>query len=309
MKKTKALTEGALLAALFGVGIIALLFIPFISMVLIWFMPIPFIIYVLRHGLKSGVLFWVVTLFLTFIISGLPGFPIPLFFGAGGIVVGELYRREKSGLAVLLGGSLTYIVSIILFFIVSIVLLGIHPLHTTQELMRQSIETAESMLVGMGQETNEQLVAFYEFIDMLGELGPLIIILMGVTTALLTQVFSRMIVKRFYPKVSSLPPFREWTFPKSFLWYYLIVSILVLIEVPETSFIYIVLINLFPLLGFIMTVQGLSFLFYYCHVKRVPKVVPILVAVFSLLLPMFLFIIRILGIVDLGFDLRKRVKK
>ncbi|OLO42155.1 hypothetical protein BTR23_02690 [Alkalihalophilus pseudofirmus] len=309
MKKTRALTEGSLLAALFGIGIIALLFIPLISMVLIWFMPIPFIIYVLRHGLKPGLLFWVVTMFLTFIISGLPGLPIPLFFGAGGLVVGELYRREKSGLAVLLGGSLTYIVSIILLFVISIVLLGIHPIHTSQELMRQSVETAESMLIGIGQETNEQLDEFYQVIDTLAELGPLLIILMGITTAILTQLVSRLIVKRFYPKVPALPPFREWKFPKSFLWYYLIVSILVLIGVPETSFMHIVLINLFPLLGFAMTVQGLSFLFYYCHVKSVPKVVPILATVFSLLLPLVLFIVRIIGIIDLGFDLRKRVKK
>ncbi|MDE5414143.1 YybS family protein [Alkalihalobacterium chitinilyticum] len=309
MKKTKALTEGALLAALFGIGVIALLFIPFISMVLIWFMPVPFIIYVLRHGLKPGILFWTVTLFITFIIAGLPGLPIPLLFGLGGLVAGELYRRNKSGLAVLLGGSLTYIVSIIVLFIMSIALLGIHPLHTTQELMRQSIETAESMLSGLGQDPGEQLEAFQDLIDMLGQLGPLLIILMGVTTALLTQLFSRLIVKRFYPKVPSLPPFREWTFPKSFLWYYLIVSILVLIGVPETSFIYTVLINLFPLLTFVMTIQGLSFIFYYCYVKGVPKVVPILITVFTLLLPLFLVMVRILGIIDLGFELRKRVKK
>ncbi|WP_216831643.1 YybS family protein [Alkalihalobacterium elongatum] len=309
MKKTNALTEGALLAALFGIGVIALIFVPFISMILIWFMPIPFIIYVLRHGLKPGVLFWVVTIFITFIIAGLAGLPIPLFFGLGGLVVGELYRREKSGLAVLLGGSLTYIVSIIMLFIMSIVLLGIHPLHTTQELMRQSIETAEGMLIGIGQDPNEQLQQFHEFINMIGELGPLIIVIMGVTAALITQLFSRLVVKRFFPNIPPLPPFREWTFPKSFLWYYLIVSIVVLIGVPETSFIYIVLINLFPLLGFVMVIQGLSFLFYYCYVKGVPKVVPIIITVFTLLLPMFLFLIRILGIIDLGFELRKKVKK
>jgi uncharacterized protein YybS (DUF2232 family) len=58
-----------------------------------------------------------------------------------------------------------------------------------------------------------------------------------------------------------------------------------------------------------MIIQGLSLVFYYAHAKRMGKALPIIAVVFAVLIPVVLYIIRILGIIDLGFDLRSRFKK
>jgi len=57
----------------------------------------------------------------------------------------------------------------------------------------------------------------------------------------------------------------------------------------------------------LLAFHGLSFVFYISYVKGYPNDVPIVVIVLLFLLPFILYIVRILGIIDLGFDLRKRL--
>jgi uncharacterized protein YybS (DUF2232 family) len=48
-------------------------------------------------------------------------------------------------------------------------------------------------------------------------------------------------------------------------------------------------------------------MFYFFSKKGISKAVSITVAIVSFLIPIFLYIIAILGIIDLGFDLRKKL--
>jgi uncharacterized protein YybS (DUF2232 family) len=309
LKETKKLTEGAMLAALYLLVLLMVLYIPLIGIIIIWFLPLPFIIYVLRQGLKAGIVLFSVTLLGSLIVGGIIVLPLTILFGVGGIVVGELYRREKPAFAVLLGGSLAYIANLIVYFVLSILIFKIHPLHATQELMRQSVESAEFMLVQIGQESADQLDQFHEFIDVLPDLLPLIIVFVGISYALFIQLIASSVLKKLKFPIAVLPAFRNWKFPKAFLWYYLIVLVLLLIGVEPGTSIYLVVINLLPLLEIIMAIQGLSFLFYFCYEKKISKALPIMVIILIFILPGIMYLIRILGIMDLGFDLRKRVNK
>ncbi|WP_096202905.1 YybS family protein [Bacillus sp. FJAT-45350] len=308
MNRTRTLTEGAILAALFAVILFLTLYVPLIGGLVVWFLPLPFIIYTIRHGLKPSFMLWIATLFVSFIIGGIVVLPLALFFGSGGIVVGELYRRKKNAFVILLGGSLTYIVNLLLSFVISILVFGIHPLYTIQEMMTQSIKTAEQMLSGLGQESTEQLEPMYEMVERLMYLGPVMIILVGITYALIIQLISNVVVKRLGHDIQTFPAFRDWQFPKSFIWYYLIASIFIIVGMEEGSTMYIVVWNLFPILDIVMIVQGLAFIFYYCYAKGISKGIPITIAIVGLFLPFVLYIVKILGIIDLGFDLRKRLE-
>ncbi|MBU8905777.1 YybS family protein [Desertibacillus haloalkaliphilus] len=308
MKNTRVLTEGAIIAALFAILLFLTLYLPIIGSIVIWLLPIPFIVYVYRHGLKAGLILWFVAFFVSFIIGGLLVLPLTLMFGSGGIVVGELYRRKKSAFAVLLGGSLTYIANLLLSFIASIVLFGIHPIEAIQEMMLQSIATAEGMLGAVGQESTEQLQPMYDMIDQLIHLAPVMLIVTGIGFALIIQLIASVVLRRLGGQVEPLPRFREWRFPRSFLWYYLAVSLFIIIGVEEGSTLYVVVWNLFPILEIAMTIQGLALIFYYFHVKKVSKAVPIIILILGFVIPFLLYLIRILGIIDLGFDLRKRME-
>ncbi|HHY22534.1 MAG TPA: DUF2232 domain-containing protein [Bacilli bacterium] len=308
MKNTRVLTEGALMAALFTLILILSVFVPFIGLITLFLLPFPIIIYVLRHGIKPGLLLLTVVLSVSFFVGGLEGLPLAWFVGVGGLVVGELYRRKKSGFAVLLGGSLAYIVNFLLLFIGSIILLGINPIEVSQQIMRESVDTAEQLLISFGQESSEQLEQFESMIELLGKMTAMLIIFTGVMYALISQLIANVFLTRLGFQSSKLPPIREWSFPKSFLWYYLIVSILMIMGMGnDSSALSLVLLNLFPLLEVIMAIQGFAVIFYWSYQKKVTIVVPIMAVVFGLILPIFLYIVRILGIIDLGFDLRKKL--
>lgn len=309
MKNTKALTEGAIFAAIYGIISFMTVGFPILSSVLIWLLPLPFIIYTVRHGWKHGVMLVVVALFLSFILGRVLFLFSALMIGSSGVVIGELVRRKKAAFSVLLGGSLAYICNFILFFILSIVVFDLHPIKLVQEIMMDSVSAAEAMLLTLGQEPNAQLSQLTDFIDQLIYLAPALIISTAVFYALITQLFSYAILKRIGEKVYHFKPFREWSFPKSFLWYYLVTSIFVIVGIEEGTNLYIVIWNLFPLLEIVMTIQGLTVVFYYCHAKKIKRIIPITVVIVSIVIaPFLLFIYRILGIIDLGFDLRKRIK-
>ncbi|MFB8736381.1 DUF2232 domain-containing protein [Bacillus sp. SL00103] len=50
------------------------------------------------------------------------------------------------------------------------------------------------------------------------------------------------------------------------------------------------------------------FIFYYCHEKGISKAVPIFAIVLGVLYPPVGVVVRIIGIADIGFDLREKVK-
>lgn len=308
LRNTKTLTEGAIIASLFAIILFLTLYVPLVGSIIVWLLPVPFIIYVLRHGLKSGLTLWFVTFFLSFIIGGVIVLPLTLLFGSGGLVVGELYRRNKDAFAVLLGGSLAYIINLVLYFIGSIVIFDIHPIRAIQEAMLQSVKTAEQMLTTIGQESTEQLEPFLAMIEQLDDLTPSMIILTGISFALIIQLIASKIVRRLGHDVSRFKPFREWQFPKSFLWYYLIASLFIIFGVEAGTTLYVIIWNLFPILEIVMTIQGLSFIFFYCYEKKISKALPISIIIVGFILPFILYLVRILGIIDLGFDLRKRFK-
>ncbi|MCL7747488.1 YybS family protein [Halalkalibacter alkaliphilus] len=306
MKNTRVLTEGALLASVFAILLAITTYVPLLGMITVWALPLPFVVYTYRRGLKAGLLFWVVAFFLAFVIGGLVTVPSTLIFGSGGIIVGELYRRKLSGFGVLIGASLVYTANALLMFLVLVLILGENPMQMAIDLTREQMELAQSTLGSFGQ-TTDQLEQAYELINNLVYLAPVMIVGMGVTLALITKLLSYFLLKRLGHQVNPLPPFREWSFPKAFLWYYLIILILAMIGAEEGTTMFMVIWNLFPLLEIIIAVQGLAVIFYYFYQKKVTTVVPIVILVAAILLPPLLYIIRIIGIIDLGFDLRKRI--
>lgn len=308
MKETKKLTEGAILVGIYIIILLLTLYVPFIGLIIVWFLPLPYIIYVIRYGIKASLLVWFVTLLGTFLVGGIATLPFTVMFGSGGIVAGELYRRRKTAFAVLLGGSLVYIANLLIFFIISIAVFGIHPLHDSQAMLKESLDATSYMLNELGQDASKQLALYYDFVDQLPRLVSLFIVLMGVVYALISQIASSIVLKKLRFSISLFPPFRKWSFPKSFLWYYLIVLIIILVGTEYQS-VETVTMNLFPLLEIVMAIQGLSFLFFYFYEKKLSKFFPIIITIVTLILPGALYLMRILGIIDLGFDLRNRVKR
>ncbi|MFC0561272.1 YybS family protein [Halalkalibacter alkalisediminis] len=306
MKNTRTLTEGALMAAVFAILLLITTYVPFIGIITVWALPVPFVLFTLRRGLKPGFMLWTVSLLLAFLIGGIATVPTAFIFGSAGLVIGELYRRSVSGFSVLIGAGLIYTLNMLLVFLVLVLIVGENPMQLAADLTKEQLEFADSTLGSFGQG-EEQVAAMIEMIDNLVYLAPVMIVGVGIILAVMTKLISYLVVKRLGHDVPALPAIRNWQFPKAFLWYYLVILILAMVGAEEGTTMFLIIWNLFPLLEIVIAVQGFAVIFYFFYVKKVAKVVPILIVAVAILIPPLLYVVRIIGIIDLGFDLRKRI--
>ncbi|PFG15432.1 YybS family protein [Bacillus sp. es.036] len=301
----RQLVEGAALAAVFAVLFLITIYVPLLGSLTLWALPIPFILMVVRNGMKSGLVMWAVTIVLGVLTAGLPSLVMTFTVGLGGITAGYLYAIRKSALAVLVGSGLAYVVGLVLAFVSSILVIGQNPADLVVEMMNQSFQQAESIYDSLGLDTS-QFNQLKEQISLLRYLIPTGLVLMGVVIALISQLLSIPILRRvgnFQPPV--FQPIREWAFPKSFLWYYLVVTIVMMVGLEEGSAVFVAAINVYSILNALIFVQGLAVIYFFSHRKGWPIVVPILLTFLGFALTSFVVII---GIIDLGFELRRRMK-
>ena len=240
-------------------------------------------------------------------IGSITTLPITFMFGITGLVMGYVYSLRKGAYAVLISGSLSFLANFVLLFIITNVFLNINFIEDSKKMMYQSIQTAEKMVTAMGQPT-DQFQAMYESVKMISYIVPSAMVITSVILAFVTQFFANRILKRFKYEVTSFPPLRKWTFPKSLLWYYLIVTIIFMTGLEEGTIFFTIIMNLFIVLQMIMAIQGFSFIFFYFYTQGKSLAIPVVIVIISAFMPFLLYIIRILGIIDLGFDLRKRMK-
>ncbi|MFD2707198.1 YybS family protein [Salibacterium lacus] len=308
MQQTRRITEGAVLSGIFIVMLLLAVFVPFLSTILLWFLPLPFIVFTARYGWKPGVVMAAVSMLLSVFLTALTGLPFAMLSALGGVTMGELMRRRKEALITAAAASVAYICGLTVIYAGTVLLFDIDPLSVLQDIMRQSAEQAQSMLSSLGQETSGELEQYGEMIDRFGQMGPLLIVFTGVLYAFLTQFIAHKVMRRMNMEVEAFPPFRNWNVPRSLLWYYLLTFIVYLVGAEDGSAVQTVMWNLFPLLETAMALQGFTVIFHYCYSKSIPKAFPILLMIFGLILPFILLLARILGIMDLGFQLKKRLE-
>ncbi|MFD3450547.1 YybS family protein [Microbacteriaceae bacterium 4G12] len=306
MKNTRLIVDGAI----FIILLLAALYIPIIGIVLMLALPLLFIVFTMKYQSKYAFLLLVVASFVTSIVSSPLNIAITLMFGITGIVLGVMYRKQKSGVEILLIGTLVYMINIVVIYIVSVKLFEYNFVQQFQAMFAQSITQTEHFMKMTGAQIDEkQLQQLKQFPQLIGYVIPSMIAIGSFMMAWLTQVVSAPILKRLRYPVQPRPPFRQVQLPKSILFYYLIfLAISVFVKTEAGSYLYIVQLNLNVIFPLLMVVQGFSFILFYAHYKKFPKVVSILFVVIAMIVPIVFYIVSILGIIDLGFSLRKRIQ-
>ncbi len=296
-----------MLLAIYGVLLLLTLYIPLIGAFVSFLLPIPFILFIVKYKMKQAMLF----LFIAFVLSGLLGSVLgivhTLVFGITGVVLGELINRGKSGVELFLGACLSYLFSIVLLYVTVTLILQVDVVEVVKEASKESIQMTESIMGATGNQVNTDMITeLEESVDILQYLIPSFFAFIAMLLAFVTVLAIRPILGRLQVQMNPFPPFRDISFPKSILWIYLVVLLFSFFEMEKGTFGYTAFLNFFFILQLLMVIQGLSFIYQYCYKKRISKAVPI---VLTILTPFLLYIIRILGIIDLGFQLRDRINE
>lgn len=296
--------------ALFIVLFLTTLYVPFMGTITLFFLSLPFVVFTARNGLKSGVLLMVGALIMTLIFGSIFSIPITFMMGSTGVIMGYLYKINRSKIEILSISSIAFILNILILYVVVITVFGINVPEYFDQASEDSISITREMMESFGQTIEtEKLEELKEALNLASLLLPTVIVLLGVILAFISQLIATPILKRIGFNIDKFPPLREVQVPKSLIWYYLISMILMLVPIDKDSFLYLAVINLFYIMQLLMIFQGLSFIFYYCYHKNLSRGIPITIAIVSFLLPFLMYIVRIIGIIDLGFNLRSKIEK
>ncbi|PRS78961.1 DUF2232 domain-containing protein [Bacillus sp. GBSW2] len=310
VKQTKALVEGAIMISIFSVMMLFYLYVPLLSIIFFLAAPIPIILYTIRHGLKKGIAAGAIGIVISFLIGSLAGLMSAPILIAAGLGMGVFYSRRQPGNAIITG-ALIYLFSFLISFVVSVQLFQVDIMGIAKESIEQMIPMLESVLKQSGaseQNITKQLKQFREMQDAALSALP-VALLIGVTLlAFVNHWFVQPLIKRFVKDMPVLKKFKDMRLPKSMVWYYLLTLLLMLIQTEKGSFLWLVQTSAFQILFILVLIQGFSFIFYYCHEKSISKAVPIFAIVLGVLYPPVGVIVRIIGIADIGFDLREKVK-
>ncbi|MCW1836913.1 YybS family protein [Bacillus xiamenensis] len=310
MKQTKALVEGAIMISIFAVMTLFYLYVPLLSILFCLAAPIPIILYIIRHGLKKGIAAGAIGIVISFLIGSINGLMSAPILIAVGIGMGVFYSRRQPGNAIITG-ALIYLFSFLIYFVVSVQLFQIDILGAAKESIDQMMPMVESVLKQSGaseQDIAKQLKQFRELQDTALSALPVTLLIFVTLVSFVNHWFVRPLLKRFVPDMPVLKKFKDMRLPKSMVWYYLLTLLLMLIQSEKGSFLWLVQTSAFQILYILVLIQGFSFIFYYCHEKNISKVVPIFAIVLTILFPPIGVVVRIIGIADIGFELRDKVK-
>jgi uncharacterized protein YybS (DUF2232 family) len=308
MKKSSTITEGALFSGIYLLLLLMTIYLPVIGIVSIFLLPIPFIIYTFKHGFQSSLLMLVVTSLLTIVLTTIFSLPITLMSAMGGIAIGVCLHRKRSVYETWAVGSVAFAIGFVLVLLLGQYLFEMNFMEEMNELINDSIMTTKEMMNQIGSYDDQTFEMFEEQMNQLTYLIPTMIGFVGVIYSFLALWIGLKVINRIEQKTLSFPPFREFNLPKALIWYYFLSIILMWIEPEQGSTINQVATNISMLTGFLLVLQGLAFIAYYVHEKQKSKGLLITAIILIVLLPfIFMYPVRILGIIDIGFNLRDRM--
>ncbi len=309
MNNVRGMVEGALFTGIFIVLLLLTIYSP-IGIITLYLMPIPFVVYSYRQGIKMGLWVTIASAILSVFIGQIYGMFLGISAGTVGIVMGYLYHKSTP-LPAVVGGVITTLVNYIILLILGNYLFDTHIVSDMKATLNASMNAVEGMINNLGMTHNEQslemLEAYRTFINNLELLLPFLFIASAVLSVFLTHFFSTKMMKRLRIEIPSFPPFKDWRFPKSIVYYYLLTLIIILLN-PSLEILRLIAFNLSPLLQLILLVQGLSFVFYYADHKNLGKKIPVIAVISIFIIPVMGQIFNIIGLVDLTFDIRKKIR-
>lgn len=297
------LTQGALMAAIFIIFVLLSL-IPGLNIITMWFMPLPLIWYSIKYDIKSAAVVTVVSIVIALLFTGIVQGVLAFGFAIIGTTIGQAIRLGKSKFYIVMAATIASLFFFVVTFVTYIKFTNINIIDQGMKNAEKSLNTAMKLNEKLGIDQTQLLTP--KMIDKAMEMAsasvPSAIIFVSFLLGMMIIITSFPLLKRLGVTVPKFGAFRDLRLPKILLFIYIIVLGMQLFIKPETgTYLYVVAINLSLIFTMLFLMQGISFIHYFVYVKKMPTAIAWIGTVLAI--PLSSYII-LLGIVDLGFDLR-----
>jgi uncharacterized protein YybS (DUF2232 family) len=223
-----------------------------------------------------------------------------VFFVVPAVVMGTLYLRKKTALAVITAGIMTVLAELVAGFALS-ALLGINMNAEMASMVQDAINNLPAVYQDMLPANYAQDLSRL-IIDMI----PIYMIISAFYFVMIAHMLTRRVLRnRSNIALPKMKPMREWMLPRALVFYYLIALVLnMFIDTDQDTAMNMILVNLIPLLNIAFSVQAFCFLCFIVYQKGWNRGLLVLAAVAVLFLPP----LSLLGVFDTAFPIRQRFK-
>ncbi len=305
---TRSLTEGALLAALAVILVLAGTFMPVIGPLIVFLWPVPIVVVVLRHGLRTGVLTVITAgLVLSMVVGVIQGVLLAVTLGASGLVLGYGWLRQWNASRLLAAASAALVGVLVLSLAAARTLLTIDPIALSLEALRQGGEMSLALYERAGVPAGA-LETMSEMLAAMNELVPLLLpagfVLGAVVNAYVNLTVASGVLRRLDYQAPELPPFARWQVPVWALFLYA-AGIGLLWFSPEGP-LFNVGFNIFYGLNLVIMVQGFAVAYFFLRRIRIPRFFSVLVLIVTAFDLGHIYVL--VGLVEISFGLRQMVE-
>ncbi len=309
--KTKALSEAALITALICVVGLAGMYIPFLGLI-VYFNFVPLIVLGKRHGIK----YTITALAAASVIFGMFAGPVAaisllLLSGTSSAVMGGLLYMERPPYQVLGGGILMALVSTVIMIGITQLATGIPMAEAMKSIFAESSEIQQSMLDVLKTDA-ETARNMQEMMSKASEqailLIPGVIIIWSIVSTFINYWLATLILRKLRTYIPPLPPFREFSLPKSVLLGTVIIYVLSIaataMKLVDEN---VLMTNVQMLMIYTFAAQGLSVAVWFMHRRSFSKVVSAIVIIFAIANSFGVTVLFALGVTESAFRVRARV--
>ncbi|MHA6260966.1 YybS family protein [Sporosarcina sp. CAU 1771] len=304
---TGKIVHGAMMIALFFLLTTITILIPVIGMLTLFFIPLPIILFRLKFDRTSSFFVTATGIFMSLLILGIFSVPYTFVFGLVGFIIGDTVQSRKTKLYTFMATGLTFVTTTILIYLATILFLKINIIDIVMQGLWDSQDLVTSLLVKFGElpeNFTEQMnasISFYETSI------PSTFIIGMFSLAYIYVTLNLTIVKRLGHPVQKFPPFYKMKLPVIMVWYYLIVLLAgFFLEIEQGTQAYVIYTNAMILIRFLFLLQGISLIHFFMKESKLPKWLTIVSTILAVMLSP---ITTLLGLVDVGFNVRSWIGK
>jgi len=277
--------------------------------------PVPFMLITRRYGHKIAFLSaFIASGIVFFLLDPVASLMFALLFCLTGIAFGVISVKVKSASDYMLAAILASLFSKMILVVIFSKIIGVNPFVIDADATSGIISSVIKVFPKVGAQLSVSSIEeqIKTMANNLSLLMPAMLILFSAMDSLASYYCSSYIIKRLkYVPLVKMPPFSEWRCPQNIFWALFASLIIDLTSraYPEVRQLTVISVNLLEILRAVFIVQGLSLAWYFMTLRKVHRVLKVMFVILSIIFAPLSYILYIVGIFDICYDLRKLIRR